>query len=79
MRRTDPYTEVWIIMVTSSNSSIKVMLKQENDPELDDGWLNANRRLTRFRKYRKRIVGSIIGSEYTSIKGPQTSEEDLVV
>ena len=38
MKSTTPYPEVWIRMFTSSKSRIKVMLDQENDPELDDGW-----------------------------------------
>ena len=38
VKSTTPYPEVWIRMFTSSKSRIKVMLDQENDPELDDGW-----------------------------------------
>ena len=41
-------TEVWIRLVTSRNSRIKVMLDQEYDPELDYEWLTANETLTRF-------------------------------
>ena len=40
--------EVWLIMVTSRNSRIKVMLDQEYDPDLDGEWLTSNERLTRF-------------------------------
>ena len=36
MSSTATYPEVWIRLVTSSNSSIKIMLDQEYDPELDD-------------------------------------------
>ena len=40
--------EVWIMLVTSRNSMIQVMLYQEDDPELDDEWLTADEQLTRF-------------------------------
>ena len=53
---------VWIRLVTSRNSSIQVMLDQEDDPELDDERLTANEQLTRFRKAREKIVGSFKGS-----------------
>ena len=38
--------EVWIRLVTSSNSRIQVMLYQGDDLELDDEWLTANEQLT---------------------------------
>ena len=44
--------EVWIMLFTSRNSSIQVMLDQEDDPELDDEWLTADEQLTRFSKAR---------------------------
>ena len=44
--------EVWIMLVTSSNSRIQVMLYHEYDPELDDEWLTADEQLTSFRKAR---------------------------
>ena len=34
--------EVWIRLVTPSNSRIKFILDQEDDPELDDEWLTAD-------------------------------------
>ena len=46
-------TEVWMSLVTPKNSRIQVMLDQEDDPELDDKWLNANKRLTSFSKDRE--------------------------
>ena len=55
-------------MVMSRNSSIKVMLYQENDPYLDDGWLTADMRLTRFSKDRERVVGRVKGVYLISIK-----------
>ena len=36
-----------------------MVLDQEDDPELDDEWLNADERLTSFRKAREKIVGRI--------------------
>ena len=71
--------EVWIRLVTSRNSSIQVILYQEDDPELDDEWLTADEQLTRFRKARDQIVWRVIGTELPSVQGPQYSEEDLVV
>ena len=53
--------EVWIRLVTSRNSSIQVMLDQEDDPELDDEWLTADEQLTHFRKAREKIVGRVKG------------------
>ena len=47
---TDP--EVCIRLVTSRNSSIQVILYQEDDPELDDEWLTADEKLTHFSKAR---------------------------
>ena len=46
------------------------MLYQENDPELDDEWLNANEKLTCFRKSIEQIVGRVEGSESPYIQGP---------
>ena len=54
---TASYPEIWIRLVTSSNSRIQVMLYQEDDPELDDEWLTSNERLTRFIKARERKLG----------------------
>ena len=71
---TDPDTEVWIMLVTSSNSSIQVMLDQEYDPELDDEWLTSDERLIRFRKARDKIVGRVKGSESPSVQGNKSSE-----
>ena len=55
------------------------MLDQEDDTELDDGWLNADGQLTRFRKAREQIVGRVKGTKSPSVQGPQSSEEELVV
>ena len=55
------------------------MLDQEDDPELDDEWLTADEKLTRFSKAREKIVGRVKGTELPSVQGPQSSEEDLVV
>ena len=70
--------EIWIRLVTSRNSSIQVVLDQEDDTELDDEWLTADEKLTCFSKAREKIVGRFKGSESTFVQGPQ-SEEDLVV
>ena len=72
-------SEVWIRLVTSSNSRIQVMLDQEDDPELDDEWLTDDDQLTRFSKSREQIVGRVKVTESPSVCGPQSSEEDLVV
>ena len=53
--------EVWIRLVTSGNLSIQFMLYQKDDPELDDEWLTANEKLTRFSKARDKIVGRVKG------------------
>ena len=50
---TAAYPELWIRLVKSSNSRIQVMLYEEDDPELDDEWLTAHERLTRYRKARE--------------------------
>ena len=71
--------EFWISLVTSRNSRIQVMIDQEDNPELDDEWLNANEQLTRFSKARQKIVGRVKGTESPSVQGPQSSEEDRVV
>ena len=55
-------TELWIRLVTSRNSSIQVMLDQEDDPELDDEWLTADEKLTRFSKDIEQIVGRVKGT-----------------
>ena len=52
MSSTAVYPELWIRLVKSRNSRIRVMLDQENDPELDDEWLTADEQLTRFSKSR---------------------------
>ena len=49
------------------------MLYQEGDPELDDEWLTANERLTRFIEAKERVVGRIKGSESPSVQGLQFS------
>ena len=79
MSSTSADPEVWISLVTSRNSRIQVVLDQEDDPELDDEWLTADEQLTRFRKAREKIVGRVKRIESTSVQGPQSSEEDLVV
>ena len=58
---------------------IQVMLDQEDDPELDDEWLTADKQITRFSKAREQIVGRVKGTESTSVQELQYSEEDLVV
>ena len=55
------------------------MLDQEDDPELDYEWLTDNERLSRFSKYREKIVGRFKGAELQYVEGTQASEEDLVV
>ena len=55
------------------------MLDQEDDPELDDEWLTADKQLTCFRKSREQILGRVKGPESTSVQGTQYSEEDLFV
>ena len=71
--------EFCIMLVTSRNSRIQVMLYQEDDPELDDEWLTASEQLTCFSKARDKIVGRFKGTESPSVQGPQSSEEDLVL
>ena len=51
--------EVWIRIVTSSNARTQLILYQEDDPELDNEWLTENERLTRFSKYREKILGRV--------------------
>ena len=46
---------------------------------MDDEWLTADEQLTRFSKAREQIVGRVKGTELPSVKGPRSSEEDLVV
>ena len=48
------------------------MLDKKN-PDLYDGWLTANERLTRFRKSINQIVGKVKEVESPSIQGPQSS------
>ena len=55
------------------------MLDREDDTELDDEWLTADDKLTRFRKAREKIVGRVKGTELPSVQGPQSSDEELVV
>ena len=57
------YPEIWIRLVTSNKSRIRVILYQEDYPELDDEWLTDDEQLTRFSKSRKQIVGRVKGSE----------------
>ena len=59
---TDVDPEVWIMLVTSRNSRIQVMLDQEDDPELYDEWLTSDEQLTRFRKDREQLLGWVNGS-----------------
>ena len=49
------------------------MVDQEDDPELDDEWLNANEKLTRFSKAREKSLGRVKGLESPYVKGPQSS------
>ena len=46
------------------------MLDQEDDPELDYEWLNADEQLTRFSKAIYQIVGRVKGTELPSVQGP---------
>ena len=55
------------------------MLDQEDDPDLDVKWLNANERLTRFSKAREQLVVRVKVAESPSVHGTQYSEEDLVL
>ena len=59
MSSTSEDPEVWIRLVTSSNSRIQVMLDQEDNPELEGEWLTADEKLTRFSKAREKIVGKV--------------------
>ena len=71
--------EVWIRLVTSRNSSIQVMLDQEDDTDLDDEWLTADEQLIRFSKAREKLLGRVKGTESPYVQGNQYYEEDLVV
>ena len=71
--------ELWIRLVISRNSRIKVMLDQEDYLELYDEWLTADERLTRFSKSREQILGRVKGTESPYVQGLQSSEGDLVV
>ena len=51
--------EVCIRLVTLGNSRIHVMVDQEYYPELDDEFLTANERLTRFSKAIEQILGRV--------------------
>ena len=55
------------------------MLNQEDDPELDYEWLTVDEQLTRFSKAKEKIVESFKGTESSSVQGPQSSQEELVV
>ena len=46
---------------------------------MDDEWLTNNEKLTNFRKAREKNVGKVKGSDFPSVQGPQSYEEDLVV
>ena len=48
------------------------MLDQEYNPELDDEWLTADEKLTRFSKAREKILGRVKGSESPYVQGPQS-------
>ena len=61
--------EVWIIMVTSRNSMIQVMLDQEYDPELYDEWLTSDELLTCFIKAREKISVRVKVAESPSVQG----------
>ena len=45
------------------------MLDQEDEPELDDEWLTADEKLTRFSKAREQIVGGVKGTESPYVQG----------
>ena len=55
------------------------MLYQKYDLELDDELLTDDGRITRCRKSIDLIVKRVRGSEFSSVPGPQSSEEDIVV
>ena len=46
---------------------------------MDDEWLTADEQLTRFSKAREQIVGRVKVTELSSVHGPQSSEEDLII
>ena len=71
----DPDPEVWIRLFMSSNLSIKVMLYQINDPELDDGWLTDDEGLTHYNKFRKNILEKFKGEDSPYVQGLQSFEE----
>ena len=71
----DPDPEVWIRLFMSSNLSIKVMLYQINDPELDDGWLTDDEGLTHYNKFRKNILEKVKGEDSPYVQGLQSFEE----
>ena len=50
------------------------MLDQEDDPELDDGWLTADKRLTYFSKSREQIIGRFKVAESKSVQVTHYSE-----
>ena len=56
-----------------------IVRDQEDDPELDDECLTAYEKLTRFRKAIEQILGRVKGTESPYAKGPQSSEEEIVV
>ena len=72
------YPVVWIRLITSSKSRIKVMLDQEDDPALNDEWLTSDEQLTHFSKSREQIVERFKRTESPSVQRSQSSEEDLV-
>ena len=49
------------------------MLYQNNNPELDDGWLTTYEGLTHFIKAREKIVGRVKGAELIFVQGLQSS------
>ena len=50
------------------------MLDQEDDPELDYEWLNADEWLTHFIKARKQILGIVKRVESPYVQGTKYSE-----
>ena len=57
MIRTDADPEVWIRLITSSNSRMHVILDQYDDLQLDGKWLTDDERSTSFSRARENIVG----------------------
>ena len=66
-------------MFISRNSSIQVILDQEDYPELNENWLTSNDWLTIFKRSRYSILWNFKGAESPSVQGPQYYEEYLFV